>query len=373
MDKHMAVAAALLALSVLACNAPLPRDASAPPTNTPMTVKPTVAEVPPTESPPTESPTETPTTVKPTSTRVAEGPTPTPSPTQVWPTMEPSSTPMVMCTPPLCSDGEVYYCDGECPGGCGTQCATPTPQPPGLPTILSFTADRTNIVQGDSVALTWQASGGEEVHICWVTHEAIMACLPGPLDPNGGTESIAPTAPGRPGHTDMMLSVVNEAGSAKATVELTIECAEDPLPALEDQGLLGNCPYDTVVGDAAYQSFEGGHMIWVEGNRTVYVLYSDGQYRSYTDDFQEGDPESDPSIVPPEGLYQPVRGFGLVWRTNPDVRDRLGWAMAPEVGFSGWSQSYTGSGMHNSATFLQFIDGSTVLLSHFGGMWRFFE
>jgi hypothetical protein len=28
-------------------------------------------------------------------------------------------------------------------------------------------------------------------------------------------------------------------------------------------------------------------------------------------------------------------------------------------------------GMHNSGTFLRFIDGSVVLLSHFGGTWRF--
>ena len=171
----------------------------------------------------------------------------------------------------------------------------------------------------------------------------------------------------------MVLSVVNDAGSVKANVEITIECADDPLPALEDQELLGNCPYGTVVSDAAYQSFEGGNMIWLEGSRMIYVLYSDGRYRSYTDDFQEGDPESDPSIVPPEGRYQPIRGFGLVWRTEPDVREGLGWALAPEVGFSGWSQSYTGSGMHTSASFLRNIDGSIVLLSHFGGMWRFYE
>lgn len=40
-------------------------------------------------------------------------------------------TPMMMCTPPLCAIGtsEVYYCSGTCPGGCGTTCATFTPEP----------------------------------------------------------------------------------------------------------------------------------------------------------------------------------------------------------------------------------------------------
>jgi hypothetical protein len=43
--------------------------------------------------------------------------------------------------------------------------------------------------------------------------------------------------------------------------------------------------------------------------------------------------------VPPPGLYQPIRGFGKLWRTHPEVRDRLGWATAPEQGFyTQWQQ-----------------------------------
>jgi hypothetical protein len=154
-------------------------------------------------------------------------------------------------------------------------------------------------------------------------------------------------------------------------VDVTIECAEDPLPELEGQQMYANCPYGTVVGNAAYQAFDRGYMIWLEGNRTIYVLHADGWYETYADDFHEGDPESDPSIVPPDGRHQPVRGFGLVWRTHPNVRDGLGWALAPEVGFQGWGQSYSGSGMHNSGTFTKFIDGSICHLSHFGATWRF--
>jgi hypothetical protein len=49
-----------------------------------------------------------------------------------------------------------------------------------------------------------------------------------------------------------------------------------------------------------------------------------------------GQPEDDPTIVPPPGFFQPRRGFGLVWRTgyvSPTavVRDRLGWATDPEA------------------------------------------
>ena len=46
------------------------------------------------------------------------GATPTP-PTPTYPPL--------MCTPPACRSGEVFYCSGNCPGGCGTTCVTPTP------------------------------------------------------------------------------------------------------------------------------------------------------------------------------------------------------------------------------------------------------
>ncbi len=60
-------------------------------------------------------------------------PVPTVTPTQVPPpTPIPTATPVIMCTPPLCNEGEVYYCEGDCPGGCGVRCATPTP--PAAPT-----------------------------------------------------------------------------------------------------------------------------------------------------------------------------------------------------------------------------------------------
>jgi hypothetical protein len=45
----------------------------------------------------------------------------------------------------------------------------------------------------------------------------------------------------------------------------------------------------------------------------------------------DGTPE--PSITAPSGLHVPVRGFGKVWRegTGAKVRERLGWATAPET------------------------------------------
>ena len=60
-------------------------------------------------------------------------------------------------------------------------------------------------------------------------------------------------------------------------------------------------------------------------------------------------PDYDSTITAPEGLMQPVRGFGLVWREvlgEPDEVSAngldLGWATAPEVGYEAIWQSYQG-------------------------------
>jgi hypothetical protein len=102
------------------------------------------------------------------------------------------------------------------------------------------------------------------------------------------------------------------------------------------------CPiFPATVGQGVFQTFERGYMFWVAPNE-IYVLYSDGQtpyWTRFDDTFAEGTgqfpnpPWKDPSIDPtaPQGLYQPVRGFGKLWRNeeqNPQkavVRVRVGW------------------------------------------------
>ena len=82
----------------------------------------------------------------------------------------------------------------------------------------------------------------------------------------------------------------------------------------------------------AEQPFERGRMVWVpeEGGAQVYVMFPHGKAEGWVDDWTVGQPESDPSLSPPAGLDQPRRGFGAVWRTVTGLRDRLGWALAPE-------------------------------------------
>lgn len=109
------------------------------------------------------------------------------------------------------------------------------------------------------------------------------------------------------------------------------------------------CPNPAQSVSAAGEDFEGGRALWyaalpgsTDPRGTIYIIYNDGSWESFTDNWTTGQPESDPSFVPPAGRYQPVRGIGKVWRENPAVRQRLGWAYEPEIAFTGRFQEPTG-------------------------------
>jgi hypothetical protein len=81
-------------------------------------------------------------------------------------------------------------------------------------------------------------------------------------------------------------------------------------------------------------------MIWIQHTDTIYVLYSNFDqpaWESFTDEFDEGMLEVDETWEDPpnDELFQPRRGFGMLWRNNPAVRARIGWALdAWEVPYS---------------------------------------
>lgn len=132
------------------------------------------------------------------------------------------------------------------------------------------------------------------------------------------------------------------------------------------------CPLATAVTTAAAeQLFENGRMIWLENSNTILVLYNDGQFAQFDDTWQPGDPESDPAIVPPAERYQPQRGFGEIWRDQPSVRERLGWALAPEQGFSTMIQQEHHEGSSSgSPVYLRTADGQIVWYFGFlSGSW----
>lgn len=238
----------------------------------------------------------------------------------------PTATPYVMCTPPACKSDEVYYCAGECPGGCGTTCVTLTAPPP-TPTLTP------QPTYTPYVMCTPPACRTNEVYHC--SGECLGGC---------GTTCATPT-PGA--------------------------CANTWVPELA-AAMQGKCPDPAEIGWAAQQPFEHGFMLWLQPSQSIYVFFDNGEhsFQLYADNFKEGDPEFDASLEPPVGLHQPIRGFGLIWRTYPEVRDKLGWATAPETGFNTWLQRYQIPGTHDLLTWVKDINQTIYQLNPTGNAWE---
>ena len=123
------------------------------------------------------------------------------------------------------------------------------------------------------------------------------------------------------------------------------------------------CPSDELrSGFMAEQTFERGLMVWREADRTILVLYDDGVWRSVPDRWQDGMPERSCGATAPSGLLQPKRGFGLVWCTEPGVKEGLGWAVGEEQGRTNEWQTFDQGQMMflqgRSAIYALFTEGT---------------
>ncbi|MBC7225946.1 MAG: hypothetical protein H5T61_01755, partial [Thermoflexales bacterium] len=253
----------------------------------------------------------------------------------------PTATAAPVCTPPPCPSGGVLMCPtpGACPGGCGVVCVTPTAPPPSGLAILAFTAE---VVQdlppaGKRIRFYWRTTGATGAGI-WSGTQMRFPLYWEATPPGEGTRTVDI---GMTLYRDPVMTLVarDAAGnSVQATAVVSWPCRYSYFFPTSER----TCPaYEASTTWAAEEPFERGRMIWLQEVRTesnvyqkvILVLYNDGRYEKYADTFVDGEMESDPSIVPPAGLYQPIRGFGKLWRTNSHVRDGLGWATAPEQGF----------------------------------------
>ncbi len=91
------------------------------------------------------------------------------------------------------------------------------------------------------------------------------------------------------------------------------------------------------------QPFERGLMLWRSDTGQIFALWAqDGRqnWRAFEDTFEDGEPEIDPTLTAPGGFLQPERGFGKIWRQNPDVREALGWAQVRENKSEGLIQPF---------------------------------
>ncbi|MBM4430851.1 MAG: hypothetical protein FJ026_10985 [Chloroflexi bacterium] len=119
------------------------------------------------------------------------------------------------------------------------------------------------------------------------------------------------------------------------------------------------CPVGDQVGVQGEELyFQNGHMLWRPDAGLIYVLFyrqATEAWGAFVDTFRPTDTDRDPAIVeptPPAGVQvyaQPTGRFGKVWRENPWLRQKLGWAVVPydgdghplpSISFSGAAQDF---------------------------------
>jgi hypothetical protein len=207
------------------------------------------------------------------------------------------------------------------------------PQPsttPAQPIVQFFTIAPPTIRAGDPVTLTWSATA-EQVVIYRLDALGRLT-MPAYEVPLSGT-LVVTTSETLHNSVNFALFAISPAGTAQAGAYATILCL--------DTWFFANPPGDCPVGPPKWtqwvvQDFEHGQMLWAEVSRMIYILYAGGtRWEARYDTWAEGMAEYDPALTPPAGMFQPVRGFGLVWRDEQAlegtrVRDRLGWAVNEE-------------------------------------------
>jgi hypothetical protein len=133
--------------------------------------------------------------------------------------------------------------------------------------------------------------------------------------------------------------------------------------------------FDIIVAE---QVFEGGRMFYLQPVDRIWVLVNaddtreSGVWMVYENEWIEGMPETDPTIVVPDGYIQPKRGFGVVWRDNEDLRDQLGFALDPETGFES-HYTFTEGAINVVDGVAVVTPGVHTLASYYGAIFTFDE
>jgi hypothetical protein len=237
--------------------------------------------------------------------------------------------------------------------------ASPTPYP------VSLSVSPAQIRPGESLTLTWS------VPLLEVDGYGYGLNLhPAELTQHLGWDFISASWPAMPVRGSMVITTSTELNRVTTQLEFQLALWSKPIgqatsildvltttvqvlgePVCSEAWFFDNpptyaCPsYPPIASQAAAQRFEHGQMIWVETTDVFYIFFDPvGQNKALFQQFvvplalKPGASEDNRTgETPPAGRYEPVSGFGLLWRGEVDgaenVRAALGWALEPEYAY----------------------------------------
>ena len=231
--------------------------------------------------------------------------------------------------------------------------------------IEYFTTNASSLRPGDKLTLFWSTKGVEKATIYRLDAKGKRQQLWNVA--RAGSIEVATKAEDRD-VVQFLLTIGDATNHLDQTLAVPLSCSEpwffEPQPS-------ACAPSPAIVSAEVEQTFERGVMVWVQAQTRIYVLFNDNQkplWAYYPDEFKDGQPDRDPGLSPPAGLFQPIRGFGLVWRTREKVRERLGWATGAEFPFDGMLQ---GDGtVEGGVMYIRDKSGNILELSDKGVSWK---
>lgn len=236
------------------------------------------------------------------------------------------------------------------------------------PVSGALSASTYTTTEGGEITLNWNVSGVGGVHLQQTTPALynMSTVVSGSLLGSNASYSLA-VPRGIKSVTYTLLDANYQPLEPTLSVTISITCTHNALANTYPD----ICPSEASRPvQAAYQPFEGGFMVW--HTNTIYVFYDSGIAYSFADTYAEGDAVTiaASSETAPASLYVPVRGFGKVWTTYPDVRNTLGWATAAEQGYTATIQQTNLAVSNAPYVFRLFItlpDGRTVSVANQSG------
>ncbi|MEO1286681.1 MAG: hypothetical protein AAFV93_02860 [Chloroflexota bacterium] len=167
--------------------------------------------------------------------------------------------------------------------------------------------------------------GGQEILVEMEVTTVVTELVVVTATPDGGT-SVAQPAP-------LIVNTVSPEdmeGTEDATTATPEPAGPTPTPDIYPTPIVG----EILVAE---QDFQNGKMFWLQPINQIWIATTNSEgeqvWINRADEFEEGMIELDSDLTPPaQGLFQPIRGFGMLWRNEDNLQSMLGWATGDEFG-----------------------------------------
>lgn len=122
--------------------------------------------------------------------------------------------------------------------------------------------------------------------------------------------------------------------------DATFDLPEVLLENADTQRQLGNAEGPPRPLPLSEQAYQGGAMLYRADNNQILVLVrSTGRWQAFPNTWRAGEVLTPLGNRPP-GTFEPLRGFGKLWRDQPAVKNQLGWPVYEERSALGTVQSF---------------------------------